>query len=58
MTTSHFLLMVLYALLVSVVFAVLLRDHPREQLKTGAMMFAGFIGVAYVLGWLMFPFPL
>ena len=58
MTTSHFLLMVLYALLVSVVFAVLLRDQPREQLKTGAMMFAGFVGVAYVLGWLMFPFPL
>jgi hypothetical protein len=57
-TTSHFLLMVLYALLVSVVFAVLLRDQPREQLKTGAMMFAGFVGVAYVLGWLMFPFPL
>ena len=56
--TSHFLLMVLYALLVSVVFAVLLREEPREQLKTGAMMFAGFIGVAYVLGWLMFPFPL
>jgi hypothetical protein len=56
--TSHFLLMVLYALLVSVVFAVLLRDQPREQLKTGAMMFAGFVGVAYVLGWLMFPFPL
>ena len=58
MTTSHFLLMVLYAFLVSLVFAVLLRDEPREQLKTGAMMFGGFVGVAYVLGWLMFPFPL
>jgi heme A synthase len=58
MTTSHFLLMVLYALLVSVVFAVLLRDQPREQLKTGAAMFAGFVGIAFVLGWLMFPFPL
>jgi heme A synthase len=58
MTTSHFLLMVLYAFLVSLVFAVLLRDRPREQLKTGAMMFGGFVAVAYVLGWLMFPFPL
>jgi heme A synthase len=58
MTTSHFLLMVLYAFMVSLVFAVLLRDQPREQLKTGGMMFAGFVGVAYVLGWLMFPFPL
>ena len=57
-TTSHFLLMVLYAFLVSLVFAVLLRDKPLEQLKTGGMMFGGFVGVAYVLGWLMYPFPL
>ena len=58
MTTSHFLLMALYAFLVSVVFAVLLRDQPAEQVKTGAMMFGGFIGVAFVFGWLMYPFPL
>jgi heme A synthase len=56
--TSHFLLMVLYALFVSLIFAVLLRDKPSEQLKTGAMMLGGFVGVAYVLGWLMYPFPL
>jgi heme A synthase len=58
MGTSHFLLMALYALFVSVVFAVLMRDDPREQLKTAALMLAGFVGVAYVLGWLMYPFPL
>jgi hypothetical protein len=58
MTTSHFLLMALYAFFVSLVFAVLLRDQPREQLKTGAMMFGGFVAAAYILGWLMFPFPL
>ena len=57
MATSHFLLMALYAFFVSVVFAVLLRDQPREQLKTGAMMFGGFIAAAFVLGWLMFPLP-
>ena len=58
MTTSHFLLLVLFAFFVSLVFAVLLRDTPREQLRTGAMMLAGFVVVAYVLGWLMYPFPL
>ena len=56
--TSHFWLMVLFALFVSVVFSVLLKDEPREQIKTGAMMLGGFVAVAYVLGWLMFPFPL
>jgi hypothetical protein len=50
--------MVLYAFFVSLVFAVLLRDSPREQLKTGSMMLGGFVVAAYVLGWLMFPFPL
>jgi hypothetical protein len=58
MTTSHFLLMVLYAFFVSLVFAVLLREQPRDQVKTGAMMFGGFVAAAFVLGWLMFPFPL
>jgi heme A synthase len=56
--TSHFWLMVLFAFFVSLTFAVLLRDDPREQLKTGAMMLGGFVVVAYVLGWLMYPFPL
>jgi heme A synthase len=56
--TSHFWLMVLFAFFVSLVFAVLVKDEPREQLKTGAMMLGGFVVAAYVLGWLMFPFPL
>ena len=58
MTTSHFWLMVLYAFFVSVVFAVLMKDDRREQVKTAAMMLGAFVAVAYVLGWLMFPFPL
>ena len=56
--TSHFLLLVLFSFLVSVVFAVLLKDDPRAQLRTGAMMFGGFVAVAYMLGWLMYPLPL
>mgnify|MGYP000583808979 CR=1 FL=1 len=52
---SHFLLLVLFALLVSIVFAVLLRDEPREQLRFGLKLFAGFVGAAVALGWLMYP---
>ena len=50
--------MVLFAFFVSLVFAVLMRDDPRQQLRTGGMMFAAFVAAAYVLGWLMYPFPL
>ena len=56
--TSHFLLLVMFAFFVWLVFGVLRRDDPREQLRTGAMMFGGFIATAIVLGWLMYPFPL
>lgn len=56
--TSHFLLLMVFALMVSIVFAVLLRDEPTEQIRTGAMMFAGFVAAAFVFGWLMYPLPL
>jgi len=55
--TSHFLLLVLFSLLVSPVFAVLQRDDPRAQLRTGALMFGGFIAAGVVLAWLLFPMP-
>jgi heme/copper-type cytochrome/quinol oxidase subunit 4 len=54
---SHFLLLLVFSFLVSLVFAVLLRDEPRAQLRTGALMFGAFVAAALVLGWLMFPMP-
>lgn len=56
--TSHLLLLLLFAFLVSLVFAVLLRDDPRSQLRFGGVVFGGFVASAIVLGWLMYPFPL
>jgi heme/copper-type cytochrome/quinol oxidase subunit 4 len=56
--TSHFLLLAVFSFFVSLVFGVLLRDDPRQQIRTGAMMLGGFIVTALVLGWLMYPFPL
>jgi heme A synthase len=56
--SSHLLLLAVFALLVSAVFAALSKDDPRDQLKTGAMMFGGFVAAAVVLGWLMYPLPL
>ncbi len=55
---SHFLLLVVFAFFVSVVFAMLTKDNAREQLRFGGLLFAGFIASAIVLGWLMYPFPL
>lgn len=56
--SSHFLLLALFSLFVSLVFAVLLRDEPREQVRLGGLMLGGFLALAFVLGWLMYPLPL
>lgn len=56
--TDHFVLMALFAFFVSLVFAVLMRDDVRAQVRLGAMMFGAFMVAALVLGWFMLPFPL
>jgi hypothetical protein len=55
---SHFVLLALFALFVSLVFAVIAKDDAASQLRFGVLMFAGFLASAVVLGWLMYPFPL
>ena len=55
---SHLTLLVVFSFFVSLVFAVLAKDEVREQVRLGAMMFAGFVVSAFVLGWLMYPIPL
>ena len=56
--TSHFGLMIVFSFFVSVVFATITKDTPKEQLMLGAKMFGMFIGAAIVLGWLLRIFPL
>jgi hypothetical protein len=56
--TSHVGLMVLFALFVSVVFATLMRDDPKQQLRFGAELLAAFVGGGIALGWILYFFPL
>jgi len=54
---SHLLILLVFSLLVSAVFATLLRDDTRERLRFGLLSFAAFVLSAVVLGWVMGPFP-
>jgi Ni/Fe-hydrogenase subunit HybB-like protein len=54
---SHFLLMVLYSLLVSVFFAALWRRTPRDQVVLFLQLFVGMVIGGLILAWLMYPFP-
>jgi hypothetical protein len=56
--TSHFLLLLLFSFLVALVFAVLMRNEPRDQVRFGATVFGVFVLSAVVIGWLMYPFSL
>ena len=55
---SHLLWLVVFSLAVSVVFAVLQRDDPREQVRLAAQLSGGFLGAALVMGWLLRVFPI
>ena len=55
--TSHLGLMLMFSLFVSVVFAVLTRDEPSDQIRFGARVFGGFVGAGILIGWLLYPLP-
>jgi uncharacterized membrane protein YfcA len=54
---SHFLLMVLYALILSVFFAALWRRRLEGQIRLFLQMFLGMVLGGLLLAWLMYPFP-
>ena len=56
--TSHLGLMAMFALSVSVVFAALMRDEPAEQIRFGGRLFAAFMGLALLAGWVLYVLPL
>lgn len=58
MMHSHVVLMLIFSLCLSTVFAALLREETRDQIVMGAKMLGAMIVAALVLGWLMYPFPI
>lgn len=54
---SHFLLMVLYSLLVSVFFGALWRRGFRDQVILFLQLFVGMVVGGLLIAWLMYPFP-
>jgi len=54
---SHFLLMVVYAALVSSFLSLLWRRGAREQSLLFLRIFVGMVGGGLALAWLMYSFP-
>jgi hypothetical protein len=51
---SHFTAVVLFALCVSIVFAITMRETPQRMVRYGAYCFVLFVGSAIVISWVMF----
>jgi hypothetical protein len=57
MALSHFPALLLFSLLASVVFGVVTKNTPGERVIYGAKVFGAFVGIAIVLGWIMYALP-
>jgi hypothetical protein len=55
--TDHFLIMTLYALLVSMFFSVLWANEKRARLRLFARIFGALVLGGLAVAWLMYPFP-
>jgi uncharacterized membrane protein len=54
MHPSHFSAVLLFALFVSIVFGITMRETTQRMVRYGAYCFVLFVGAAIVLSWLMF----
>jgi cytochrome bd-type quinol oxidase subunit 2 len=54
---SHFLLMVVFSALVSLVFAFIAKSGGKERGKYFLYLFGSFILLSFLVGWIMYPFP-
>lgn len=55
---KHFLVMILFAALVSLVFGVVARDSGRERALYGLKVFAEFVLIGLALAWILYFLPL
>lgn len=56
MELTHFQAMTLFAVIISVVFAVMSRRERAERLRYFLGTFVAFLLIAMALGWLMYLF--
>jgi cytochrome bd-type quinol oxidase subunit 2 len=54
---DHFLLLVIFSALVSVVFAFIAKSGARERGKYFLYLFGSFVLLSILIGWIMYPFP-
>lgn len=54
---DHFLIMAVYAILVSAFFGLLWRDERQDRLRLFGILLAALVLGGLAVAWLMYPFP-
>ena len=54
---NHFLLLLIFSLLTSLVLTFIAKYEFKERLKYFFFLLGSFIVLSLVAGWLMYPFP-
>ena len=54
---NHFLLMVIFSVLTSLVFTFIAKTGARERTKYFFYLLGSFVILSVLAGWLMYPFP-
>lgn len=55
---SHFAILTIFSLLVSVFFGTLTRERPKDCAKVAGVMLVSMLGFSVVVGYVMYIFPL
>lgn len=55
---SHFLLMMIFALICSTVITLVTKNNPTDQWRYFVKFFLSLVLIALALAWLMYPFPI
>ena len=53
----HFLIMILFAAFVAIIFGIVGREKSSERLTYGAKIFAEFVGIGLALAWVLYWLP-
>jgi hypothetical protein len=54
---THFLVMTSFAVLAAVVFGIVAKEHQSERVTYGLKVFAEFMAIGLVLGWILYFLP-
>ncbi|MBN2338373.1 MAG: hypothetical protein JXP48_07510 [Acidobacteria bacterium] len=54
---NHFVLMVVFSVLTSLVIAFIAKNGRRERTRYFFILLGAFVLLSVVAGWLMYPFP-